>query len=919
MPPVGAAIAAIAAKITTTMIIKAVVGTIISVGLSLASNALFSKKPKDASFRSAAAVGGVRDLSHEIIENKQSTVANIPVVYGQHKVGGIRVFEEVSNDYLFLVTVFCEGTISAIDNIYIDGIAANAARFPEVDAYTFTGADDQSVSGWTHALGSGPATFQAPLWGANHRLRGCAGVAVRIQKNTKRYPRIPIITALVSGRKVYDPRDMTTKYTTNPALCIRDYYLNTRFGARIPSTRIDETSFINAANYFEETVDYGNGSQHRFKLNGIVDTTQRVWDNIEDMMLACNSLPKRANGKHGILPLKSETVAFAFTDDNVIGGIQVQRLGKRFKRNKINAQFINPDNNWQADLYVASDATYKAQDNDIDLSTELELRHVTDWYQTSHLGNIALRQSRLEEKYNFPASYEALKLEIGDVATMTHSLYGFSAKEMRVTSITIEPTGAIGIGAEEYDSDVYSVGTANDPNPGSTTTFESPFEIDAPGTPSTSQSYTTNSAGFVVNVVDLSWSAPVSAQVSKYIVEYRLSSSSDWIKAGEPEETIFSISNIVAGTYDFAVSAVNTIGRTSDRATRSSVGIVDNTTTPADVTGFTHEFTSDNQITLKWDSNSDVTVGGGYRIKVSSATSGATWSDFPQLNLYIDGRETTATLGLLQGTYMIKAERLSGIQSENAATIPVKLPDHDEWVNVVSVTESTTFSGTHSGSTSSTGTLTLATASSGGYNLSATYTFATQMDFSGIFPCRLTRDADGTLSNTASNWDSFTGNIDDYTSVMIDSMGGNSTVDINHWFATSTQSSTGPFTSFQHLQMNETVARYLKYQTTIETESNTENTNINELAVHAWMKRRQESAANVSASSTGATVAFTGPFYTTPQIHVYPYNSSGIHRVTATTSQQSRTGFSLSYFTSSGGQTSGRFSWIADGHGKELT
>lgn len=897
-------------------IVTAVVSAV-AAGLALAANALFGSNAKKPAF------GKISDLSQQIIDDRKSTVEYIPVVYGQHRVGGIQIFEEVDGRYLYQVFVFCEGPINSIDTVFIDGVDATDPKFSgKIDVYTFLGEDDQSVTGWTHAIGSGPADFitaGAPGWTADHRMLGCAGVALRLKKNTDLFPRIPIVTGVVSGRKTYDPRSMNTAYSTNPALCIRDYYLSTRFGARITSTRIDEQSWIDAANYFDTMVDYGNGSQKRFELNGLVDVSQRIWDNIQDLMRACNSLPKRVNGKHGIVPMKSETVSFNFTDDNVVGGIQVERLGKRFKKNKINAQFINPNNNWQADLYVTSDATYKAQDNNIDLVNELELHHVTDWYQASYVAHVALRQSRLEEKYNFLASHEALKVEVGDVVDLTHSLYGFSGKEMRISSITIEPDGVIGIGAEEYDSDVYTVSTANDPNPGSTTTFASPFNIDPPGTPAVSQSFSTNSAGFVVNVVTLDWTEPVSAQIAKYIVEYRTSGATDWIKVGEPQNTTFDIADVVSGVYDFAVSAMNTIGAVSDRATRSSVNIVNNTDTPDDVTGFTHEFSSTNQVVLRWDANSDVTVGGGYRIKVSSKTTGAAWSDFPQLNVLIDGRMTTATLGLLEGTYMIKAENLAGVQSSNASLIPINLPDHDEWVNVTSVVESTAFSGTHSGSTSSTGTLTIAAASSGGYNLSATYTFANQIDFGAKYACRLTRVSSGSLSNTASNWDSFTGNMDDYTSVLIDDMAGRSTVDVTHWFATSTQSSSGPFGSYQQLQMAETVARYLKFQTTITSESNTENTNISELAAYAWMKRRAESNWNVSVSSSGGSITFTAPFYTTPSIQVFPFNGTAGQYVTATTSQAGRTGFNVQYFTSSGGQTSGKISWAAIGYGKELT
>ena len=46
--------------------------------------------------------------------NKQSNNAQIPVIYGERKVGGTRVFVESSgtdNQYLYIALVLCEGEI----------------------------------------------------------------------------------------------------------------------------------------------------------------------------------------------------------------------------------------------------------------------------------------------------------------------------------------------------------------------------------------------------------------------------------------------------------------------------------------------------------------------------------------------------------------------------------------------------------------------------------------------------------------------------------------------------------------------------------------------------------------------------------------------------------------------------------------
>lgn len=67
---------------------------------------------------------------------------------------------------------------------------------------------------------------------------------------------LPNISAKVKGKKVYDPRDGLTKYTTNAALIQRDYLLMPKEdgGVGAEADEIDEDSFIEAANICDENV-----------------------------------------------------------------------------------------------------------------------------------------------------------------------------------------------------------------------------------------------------------------------------------------------------------------------------------------------------------------------------------------------------------------------------------------------------------------------------------------------------------------------------------------------------------------------------------------------------------------------------------------------------------------------------------------
>jgi len=58
---------------------------------------------------------------------------------------------------------------------------------------------------------------------------------------------------LLRGKKVYDPRDMGTRFTRNPALCVRDYILAS-YGIGADPDEINEASFIAAANICDEFV-----------------------------------------------------------------------------------------------------------------------------------------------------------------------------------------------------------------------------------------------------------------------------------------------------------------------------------------------------------------------------------------------------------------------------------------------------------------------------------------------------------------------------------------------------------------------------------------------------------------------------------------------------------------------------------------
>ena len=89
---------------------------------------------------------------------------------------------------------------------------------------------------------------EVPGWDSSHRLNGIAYLYVRLQYSQEVFAQgIPNISAVVRGKKLYDPRDGSTAYSTNAALCVRDY-LASDYGFECSADEINDDYFEAAAN-----------------------------------------------------------------------------------------------------------------------------------------------------------------------------------------------------------------------------------------------------------------------------------------------------------------------------------------------------------------------------------------------------------------------------------------------------------------------------------------------------------------------------------------------------------------------------------------------------------------------------------------------------------------------------------------------
>ena len=432
-------------------------GSVLASGIGAVAGGLTSMAIRSIlgpSITSPQAVAQAAQIAQGVLLNTAGTIDPINVIYGSRKVGGTLVFAGASGsskEFLHLVIALCEGEISAINTVYLDNVATSDSKFSGlVTLEKYVGTDAQAAS---TALGAA-----CPTWTATHTLSGVAYVYVKLQYSQSAFSSVPTITCDVDGKKVYDPRDMTTKFSNNPALCILDYLINTRYGRGIPTSAIDDAAIIAAANACDVLVSIPTGgTQAAYTCDGIVNTDAAPLSNLSDLLTSCRGFVVYSGGKYKLKLDQAAAAAFAFTENNIVGKWSIKLPEKRNRANRVRATYFDPLNSWQPNIAVQESTTYRAEDNGVLLEAEFSLPFTSNLYRAQQIAQQTLKQSRKQTLCQFTATIAGLRCEVGDLVTITHSTPGWSAKIFRVMNLSLLSSDEVEVTAIEYDATVYNL------------------------------------------------------------------------------------------------------------------------------------------------------------------------------------------------------------------------------------------------------------------------------------------------------------------------------------------------------------------------------------------------------------------------------------------------------------------------------
>lgn len=537
--------------------------------------------------------GDLNDRQGAVLENRVGALERLPVVYGTSKVAGvfadIRVHDaSPDRKRLVVVAAFCHGSrdgtgVTAIDETWFDDRKAINAGTVQAPFNTLAAGQTFKHLEFEHHLGSATQTMDAKLnqyfpvqWPNTSRGKGVCYSRFELWYNGDVYPGgVPTIQILVRGNKVYDPRDATWKHSTNPALCIRDYMLSTIYGMGIPEANLEEQSFIDMANYCDELVVTPGPTQKRFEMNGWVDTSRSVEQNLAEMCSACRGQVVNEGDKWRLIIRRQRNVSgFKINESNVVDGSwQFVLPGQDLAPNVGRASYIDPSRNYDVDTVQWPEPgqtnQFLTDDNSYEQRLEIDLPFTTNRITAQQIIMTLLREAREAVGVIVTLNEEGLQARIGDVVEVTHPTPGWVDKPFDVIALLLAPDGSIRAVLVEYEPTVYDLQTQFPQPAAMDTNLPNPFVVDEPSSlvlASAGQALQTNDGRYIPRI-RATWVKAVDPFADHYEIQAKKDTDTLWDhfgRVGAAEDAQFFVVPVTDEQWDVRIRTVNTLGKHSD-------------------------------------------------------------------------------------------------------------------------------------------------------------------------------------------------------------------------------------------------------------------------------------------------------------------------------------------------------------------
>ena len=790
-------------------------------------------------------------------------------------------------------------------------------------------------------------------WTTNHRLRGIAYVYVRLNFDSDVYPNgVPNISFEVQGKKVFDPRTSATAFSSNPALCIRDYLLDSNYGLDADASEINDTNFQSVANTCDEDVTLSSGTEDRFTLNGSFELKQSPKTIIENMLSTMAGHLIYSNGQFKLRPAIYSTPSVTLSEEHFRSGITLNtRVSKKELFNAVKGLYAEPANNYQPQDYpILTSSTYETEDNSERIFGEFNFPFTTSSTTVQRLAKIQLQKARQQISFTSTFDLNAFQLDIGDTVQITNSRLGFTNKTFELTGWQFSmnqgneaPIPVIDAEFRETASAVYDFSTSDysSISSGKTTTLPTASTVSAPSGLTLTDELVQYNDGTVIVKLVINFTAPTDNFSEIFEVEVKQltdadgnSVSDDFKLIGRGARTKFEFLNVIdKAQYQVRVRSVNIFGVKSSTITANRT-IIGQIAPPSDVENFACNIVG-KEAHLSFDPVPDLDLSH-YRINFSPLTTGAEWQNSIVLVKKLSRPGTSIVVPAKTGTYLIKAVDKLGNVSINASSVVTQVTTIGEFTDLLTQTENPNFDGTKTDVVKTTigddntpclvlkgnqlfddvtGNFDSITSTlfDGGENAtvksSGTYEFSQVVDAGSIVTTQITATLTQQVTDRSRIFDFVSGDFDDQPS----NFDGDANTQCSSELQIAVSDDNVTFSTFQDFTIGDYTGRFFKFRVLMQSDNNTATPIVTAVGVTLQLEAFTVSENDVVSGTGTKAITYAKAFNLLNSIaitlSVQDMASGDKYAITGKT----KTGFNIAFQNSSGTGISRTFDYVAKG------
>ena len=899
----------------------------------------------------------------------KSPIAPHRIIYGKTRVGGTIVYAESTgstNDFLHMVIAITGHEINNVTKIFFneeevpttqDGSDSNGiARLFPSSGNEYEGKARFKVHKGTDAQ-SADADLVSDIsqWTTNHRLRGVSYVYVRLSFDSDVYPNgVPNISFEVEGKKVFDPRSSATAFSTNPALCIRDYLLNEDYGLNADATEINDTNISSVANTCDETVSITNpsGTEKRFTMNGTFKLDKSPKSILENMLSSVAGHLIYSNGQFKIRPAIYETPSVTLDENDLRGGISLNtRISKKELFNAVKGLYTEPANNYQPQDYpILTNSTFETEDNSERIFGEFNFPMTTSSHTVQRLAKIQLLKARQQISFATSFNLDAFELDIGDTVQITNSRLGFSSKTFEVTAWQFAmnqgsdaPIPQVSCEFRETASVVYDFSTSDysTVSSGKATNLPNATTVSAPSGLTLTDELVQYNDGTVIVKLVINFTAPTDNFTELFEVEVKQltdadgnSVSDDFKLIGRGTRTKYEFLNVIdKAQYQVRVRGVNIFGVKSSTITANRT-IVGQIAPPSDVENFACNIIG-KEAHLSFDPVPDLDLSH-YRINFSPLTTGAEWQNSIVLVKKLSRPGTSIVVPAKTGTYLIKAVDKLGNVSINASSVVTQITTIGEFTDLLTQTENPNFDGTKTDVVKTTigddntpclvlkgnklfddvtGNFDSITSTlfDGGENAtvksSGTYEFSQVVDAGSILTTQITATLTQQVTDRSRIFDFVSGDFDDQPS----NFDGDANTQCSSELQIAVSNDNVIYSTFQDFTIGDYTGRFFKFRVLMQSDNNTATPIVTAVGVTLQLEAFTVSENDVVSGTGTKSITYSKAFNLLNSIaitlSVQDMASGDKYAITG----KSTSGFNIAFTNSGGTGVSRTFDYVAKG------